>query len=388
MKPCPFCQVDNQDDAQTCRFCGRPMNPPLVSWDSAPQTDSPEPTQPVHPGGAARPSPNAAQTLPPVPPAGSGQPPAGGMPAFDPNNTLPVPGNIPQGPRRVGAARTYNSPGYGASSYGTSGPRPRPAASPGAQPASGYGNTAAQPPYPPRLSQPAVQPPPELERDSSRRWQILLGVLGVLLLCMGGLAVWMFTSTAAGGFNRAGADLATQAAGLFGGASPDNTPFPTATLLAPSPWPTFTPEPTQEPAPTNPPEANPTAEATQDAGLERYLSPECSAALDNLESLSKAVTENPGLPLDGAWRDNLSQSVKTVREQCGSLDQASPVPGQMAEAQQNLDQATQEFDEANRLFKEGVEGLDAGKVLEAGKHLAEATKYLNQALDALQKIGN
>lgn len=373
MKTCPYCQVENRDDAQQCHFCGHALN----VWA---QEDSPEPTQPTRPAGRERPVGDTQPARPPTPPPSDWSPPR--PPAFGATGQTT--------PGQHGAeysAAEYNAAGYGGA------PQPTAPYLPGANsappPAPPYdAGRGGYPPYPPGGAQIYAQPyPPRPKPRSDRLWLILAGVLAVLLLCMGTLAVWILTTSAAGGLGRAGAQISTQASGVF---NPGGTPAPTDTPVQPSPWPTFTTAPTFTPLPSPiPAETQPPApEATRESSLEKYLTPECAAALDHLEGLTKAVAGEPGLPLQAQWREELVQTVGEVRTACGSLEQASPVPGIMAEAQQNLDLATQEFDEANRLFKEGVDEFNPGKVLQAGQHLAEATKYLNQALGELRKIGD
>lgn len=363
MKNCPFCQVENRDDAEHCRFCGRAMNPPpaRLPWE-----ETPEPTQPVRATGRQAAAPRGEDATqpgpahPPAPPPVEWSQAGGAVP--DAGRTQPRPPSYP-----------YSGQGYGA---------PPPAAQ------GGYGSL---PPEPPSLgAQIYTQPHPSRPRSSSDRpWYVLAGVLGLLLLCVGGMAVWVLTSSAAGGLGRAGAGLATQAAGLFG---PANTPLPSATptLAAPTPWPTFTTAPTftaQPSATPAPTEAAANPEPTQPFTLERYLSPECAGALDRLEALTKAVTEQPGLPLQAEWRAGLGEAVAGVRAQCGTLEQASPVPGQLSQVQENINQATQAFDDANRLFKEGLDTFTPSKVVEAGQRLAEAIGYFNRALGELRRIG-
>jgi len=299
MKTCPFCMEENRDDARVCYYCGRD----LVTG--------------------------------PVPPA----------PAPTAGRTQPV---------RVRPDRTqpFQTQPYGAqptAPYAGQPVQPPPTASYTGQPQPVY--------YPPPPN--AYPQPTPAEPRSSRIGIVLAGLLVLVLLCAGGMAVYTLTS-AAGGMG----DLFTpilDRGGIF-------APAPTAT-----PVPTLTPTPTPEPTPS--------------AGLDKFLSPECAAALDRLEALSDQISQDPTVPLEAAWRDSLSTAISDMRTYCGSLESASPVPGIVGEAQRNLDLADQEFTLANQLFKDGVENLKPGQLLEAGKHVQQAVKYLNTALTELRKIG-
>lgn len=205
-----------------------------------------------------------------------------------------------------------------------------------------------------------------------------------MLLFACGFAMWTLTSATSSAAQRLQAELATQAAGIF---PPAVTPQPAGQELppAPSPWPTFTPQP----QPTGLPEAgSPTPDPTQSAIIDRLLSEGCSNALEHLRSLSEQAKLNPAVALDAQWRENLGQAVANMKTNCGTLDAASPVPGQVSQAYQDLSRAQSEFDQAGKLFDEGVRDLAPGKFLEAAQHIQQAVKYLNQAISELRKIGN
>lgn len=214
---------------------------------------------------------------------------------------------------------------------------------------------------------------------------LVLGLAAVLLFACG-LAMWTLTSATSSVAERLRAEFATQAAGIF---PPAATSRPAEPELPPGPtsWPTFTPQPqpTESPAPANP---TPTPDATQSAIIEKLLSDGCSNALENLKNLSEQAKSNPTVAFDAQWRENLSQAVADMKTNCGSLDAASPVPGLISQAYQDLSRAQSEFDQAGKLFDEGVRDLAPGKLLEAVQHVQQAVQYLNQAITELRKIGN
>ena len=76
-----------------------------------------------------------------------------------------------------------------------------------------------------------------------------------------------------------------------------------------------------------------------------------------------------------------------MKTNCGTLDAASPVPGLLNQAHQDLARAQAEFDQSTTLFNEGVTNLDPSKFLEAAQHIQLAAKYLNQGIAELKKIG-
>jgi hypothetical protein len=329
MRICPNCGAENRVDAAVCYHCGEDLG--TLPF---PPVDQPDPTQPVR---------------------------------AQPTNTQPLP--YPPQP-------TPPSPNY---------------------------NTYTPPP-----SLPPIPPPPN--RGLSRGWTVLLVALGVVMFCGFGLAIFTILAFTGGGITRFGEQISTQVADVFTGSTPEASPtFDDPLLWTPSPWPTFTPAPPTEtplptftlppptatppptvappPTATTQPAGEPTPNPTQIIELEKLLSPECSKALDDLSRLSNQLTSQPTIPFNAVWRADFAQAVADMRTYCGSLETASSAPGQVAEAQRNLALAGESFDQALRLFNEGVEERSPTKLLQAGRHVASATGYLNQALAELAKIG-
>lgn len=245
----------------------------------------------------------------------------------------------------------------------------------------------ASAPVPPRsVGGQAFAPPPAVptetlhERlDSSRRWRYLAALLGLVVLCVGIFAVWIIGVTVVNGVRRTASQLQTRVPQTL----PElpGVPEPTATeAYIPSPWPT----PTRlDSAATAAPDAQP----TPSPDWQRYLTAECSAALSHLRSANQYLADNPGAPLEAAWRDDLSAAVGEMRAYCGSLDSASPVPELVREAHRNFTRATEEYDAANQLFKESLDEFNPGKMIDAVARYRVAVKYLTQALEELDKIG-
>lgn len=270
----------------------------------------------------------------------------------------------------------------------------------GGAPNAGYYGQAGGPPPPGYYGAQGAAGYPQQPERKSRAWPLLLFSLGLVFLCVTALAIWAVFAAINGGVNRLGETMSTQVAGVIpGGEDEQGGEQPTQpAIVEPTPWPTFTPEPvqpTEAPPPTQAPEiipttppAEPTAapEETQPGTTDRLLSPECSAALDHVKSMSDQLTSNPTAPFDAGWRTEFTQSVDDLKTFCGSLDSASPVPGHLAEARRNLDLAQNEFDLAKQLFNEGVEQLAPGKLVEAGQHVAQAVKHLDLAIEELGKI--
>jgi hypothetical protein len=117
------------------------------------------------------------------------------------------------------------------------------------------------------------------------------------------------------------------------------------------------------------------------------LSPQCSAALDEMQRYSGELTTRPLQVLEPEWREGFSRALEDMNAACGSIDAASPVPGRLGDARRSLALANQSFDEATRLFGEGVTELNASKLLEAGRNIQEASNHLGEAISALREIG-
>ena len=355
MKTCPYCSAENWDDAQACHYCGRPLPVQTVSQPPKAGDTAPVNVRPANPPPAYQPP----HSYPPGQPyqPGSTQP---GYPAQQPyaDPYTRAPSNPQQGNTLPYPQQGYNpNQGYipqGAASY------PNPA----------YGPPPTVPP-PPQYAQPAYPP---AKPPASRAWPVMIAGLVLVLLCGAFLAAWTIKSAAQ---DRLGGLFPVQPTDALPGFNPGVET--TAPVAVPTAWPTWTPEVVQ---------AQPTADATQELLASKLLSPECSAALDNLEALSGKIKSEPTIPLNADWRESLGLAVDEMKAQCGTLDKASPVPGLVGDAQRNLGAASEAFDEADRLFKEGVDERSPAKVLDAGKTVIEAARYLGAALDALGKIGD
>jgi hypothetical protein len=371
---CPNCAAENRAEAATCFFCGQVLASP---------TERANPTQPVRVQGSGS-SPTASTPPPPPPPYDTqGMTYDSGAQRYPPADQTQPGGSPPSG-------STQPYPPY-------------------QQETDPYAQTyPAQPGYGPQAQ---VYPPAPQKSGLERFWPLLIGSLIVVFLCAGAIVVWTFSALIGGGSTRLGQNVATQAAELL--PLPDEA---TLTPADPTPWPTFTalptftlppteipptatlpPQPTATPAiilatATPPPPAQdpgaqqPTLDPTQVVDLEKLLSPECASALDELSDLGGQVTSNPTVPFDAQWRSGLNQALDNVNTNCGSLDDASPLPGVVNEARGELNQATESFDSAARLFNEGVREWNLGKVLDAGRKAREGTTHLNNAISALGKL--
>ena len=344
MKVCPYCSAQNYDQADICHYCRSDLTG-VAPTPSAPLEDH-ERTQPR--------SVNRPQQAQPYQP----------RPA-SPSDTQPMHGQRPSG------AASYPSP-YPVDPAGSSAP-------PSYQSQSAppyYGQAHAAPaPYP-------SYPPPAPPKQRSPLWPVLIASLALVLLCAGGFAIWTISRAAAGGVSWLGGRAATEQAADI--TNPTSAPVAPVPFDTPTPWPTFT----SPPVDTLPPPAETVSpDVTEDPAITRLLSPECSAALERLETLSGQITENPTAPLNADWRKDLSDSIADMRTYCGTLENASPVPGILEEAQRNLALASSEFDQATALFNEGVETLSPGKLLEAAQHIGKASEHLRIALAELRKIG-
>jgi hypothetical protein len=251
--------------------------------------------------------------------------------------------------------------------------------------------------YPPAYAPPPVTipppPPAPLEKPPSSHFlPVLVLALGAMLLFACGFAVWTLTSATSTAAEQLREQVSTQVVNIFPPAAAA-TSRPTDPVVVvpvePSPWPTFTPEPASPTEPAAPTAgAAPTNDPTQSAVADKLLSEGCSAALDNLGGMSDQITSQPTVAFDAQWRADFNAAIANMKTNCGTLDAASPVPGQIGQAQQNLAQAQSEFDQAGKLLDEGVSELQPGKLLEAGEHVAQALKSLNLAIKQLRELGN
>lgn len=344
MRVCPYCSAQNYDQATTCHYCRSDLT-----------GVAPTPSSPVENHERTQPRKvNPPQQVPPYPTR-----------TASPSDTQPM------HPQRQTGASVYQSP------YPVD-----PAAQ---QTPPSYQTTPAQPYYGQAPAAPAQYPPytpPAPPQQRSPLWPVLIASMALVLLCVGGFAIWTISRAASGGVGWLGGRAATeQARGITDPTSAPAVPVP---LDTPTPWPTFT----SPPVDTLPPPADTVApDATEDPAITKLLSPECSAALEHLETLSGQIREQPTAPLNADWRKELSEAIADMRNYCGTLENASPVPGILEEAQRNLALASSEFDQAIALFNEGVETLSPGKLLEAAQHIGKASEHLGIAMAELRKIG-
>lgn len=330
MRTCPYCEAVNWDDTPVCHACGR-------SLESSAGAERTQPVKPQRPQIYDTQSFHHTQPRPPV------QEPAG----WHASQPVSQPGHLPPD----------NSP------------------------------TGSPPPPPPP---PGGPPEPPAPRGSDKPWMALLLGLVVLLIAGCALAIFTISAVTAGGINRLRANVSTQVADIFASPTPGPAQTGPAPFFTPTPWPTLTPTPpvapTDLPSPTPLPtetQPEPTRPPAVDSPL---LSPQCAAVLDTLSRLSEEITTRPTAPLDPTWRSDITQAIEDARANCGSLDAASPVPGIVGSAERNLALALDEFDEATRIFGEGVSELNPAKILEAGQHIQKAAGYLNEAIAELRKI--
>lgn len=292
-----------------------------------------------------------------------------------------------------GDLRKESSPGaLGASPIPTQPVRVRPAAvQPQARPVQ-PANTAV--PAPGRAARAEAQPPPFAPQqaapvppttgslnnalrsriDSVYLWRIFAVVLGLVLVFTCIFAIWMIGLTTANRARRASEQVQTRVAQVQQQLTPTAEPTSTPEPFEPTPWPT----PTGDNALTTP--------AAPAADWQKYLTGECSAALNHLRAANDALSTNPTSPFDADWREDLSAAVGEMKSYCGTLESASPVPDIVREAHANLTRATAEYEAANLEFKEGIESLNPGKILDATARFRLAVKYLGLALEELEKI--
>lgn len=239
------------------------------------------------------------------------------------------------------------------------------------------GAEAQPPPFAAQQAAPVSPPAGNLNSalrsriDSVYLWRIFSVVLGLVLVFTCIFAIWMIGVTTANRARRAGEQMQTRVAQVqqqqTATAEPTSTPAP----FEPTPWPT----PTGANAPAEPA-----------ADWQKYLTGECSAAVNHLRAANDALSANPGSPFNADWRADLSAAVSDMKAYCGTLESASPVPDIVREAHANLTRATAEYEAANQEFKEGIEQLKPGKILDATARFRLAVKYLGLALEELEKI--
>lgn len=340
MKTCPFCAAENPDDAQSCYNCGLDLRnlPP-----NAP------PTQPV------RVPPQAGQTQPGY------IPPVGNYPRAD--ATEPYQPYRPQTP-----------PSY--SDYPSSGGYPPQSA--------GYRQT-----YPPYME--PVEPEKTLQSEFKRLWPLWVGG-GVVFLIACLLAIFTVSNVLG---KRPASQPPTGAE-----ATPTAAPTVAPIFEAPSPWPTFTPapEPTEAPPvifPTpvdngngNPPNGTlPTPAPTAGIDWSKYLTPQCAAAVEEVGRARDQLTSQPTILFESGWRERFNQATSDLRASCGTLETASPVPGLVEQARQDLADASNEYNQASQAFDQGFKKFNPGQIIQGFQHLGRATSALNSAIKTLGEIG-
>jgi hypothetical protein len=323
MKICPYCQAQNRDDTPVCYHCGRE----LYANSSA---AGPSPTQPVRPRS---PQPGAPRTPPLAPPSATqtwiGRRPADLPDPFEPDN---------ENPRRFEPTYEDDQPSYD---------RPT------------YEESAFEPPVPTGYHRPT--------------WPFLIIGLTLMIIIGCGLAGLLLANVPSLG----GSGLVSQ---VFGGAS---TTGPAPVVV---PQVTATPNRPAQASATPAAKATATANATQKAQTNKLLSTQCQGALNQLSAVSDQAKNDPLKVLDDAWRKSFDEATTNMKTYCGSLDTASPIPGEIGQVQKNLSQANSEFDQAKLLWNQAIDQKDPGKAVSAAQHVGQATQYLGQAITLLHNL--
>ncbi len=218
-----------------------------------------------------------------------------------------------------------------------------------------------------------IYPHPAQLYNNRPPWSLLIAGLSLLLVIAFGAAALTMIIATRNGMAGLGAQLSTELGQVFGGAGPDN-PAPVGIASKNTPTPTGLPQRTATPNPT------------QVSIIDRLLSPQCKSSLEQLSSVSDQVKNDPLKVLDESWRKDLDQATANMKTFCGSLDTASPIPGNIGQVQKAMDQATSEFDQAKLLWNQAIDQHDPGKAVSAAQHVAQATTNLSQAISLLQKI--
>ena len=218
-----------------------------------------------------------------------------------------------------------------------------------------------------------VYAPPSQSYNNRPPWSLLIAGLSLLLVIAFGAAALTMIIAARNGMAGLGAQLSTELGQVFGGAGPEN-PAPVGSA------------PKNTPTPTDPPQRTATPNPTQVSIIDRLLSPQCKSSLEQLSTVSDHVKNDPLKVLDETWRKDLDQATANMKTFCGSLDTASPIPGNIGQVQKSMEQATSEFDQAKLLWNQAIDQHDPGKAVSAAEHVAQATTYLSQAISLLQKI--
>lgn len=235
-----------------------------------------------------------------------------------------------------------------------------------------YGQDSSDYDQTPEWQPPDPEPPPA---ESQPPWALLIGGLSLLLIVALGMAIFTWLIIARNGAAGLAAQNSNQPGPGARGAESNDLLWST-----PSPWPTFTPS-------SRPPlQRSVTPNAAQNPNTNKLLSTECKGSLDQLSSFSDQLKNDPLKVLDETWRQAVDRAAANMKTNCGSLDSASPIPGELGQVQKLLNQASGEFDLAKLLWNQSIDQHDPSKAISAAQHVGEATTYLQQAISQLQKI--
>jgi hypothetical protein len=137
----------------------------------------------------------------------------------------------------------------------------------------------------------------------------------------------------------------------------------------------------------NPAESLPTPASTAGVDWSKYLTPQCAAAVDEIGRVRDQLASQPTLLFDAGWRERFTQATDDLRSYCGTLETASPVPGLIGQARQDLADASNEYNLASQAFDKGFKKFNPGQIIQGFQHLGKATTALNSAIKTLGKIG-
>lgn len=206
--------------------------------------------------------------------------------------------------------------------------------------------------------------PNEAPKKKSKLKFILLGIIGLLVICV---IIGMILD----GLEKAGV-------------LPTGTPTLTRTATATV---TITPPPTATPTPDLTATALAIEDAEMDYRAEVYLlTVGCGESVTKLGNLFGLVGESIALFVDPNWRAQVDQALNEMDDSCVALGLLTDVPEKFKEIDTKLKVASVDMEEAVIYFRTGVENSSIDTISLGNQSLEDATKIIIEVNEMINAI--
>lgn len=114
-----------------------------------------------------------------------------------------------------------------------------------------------------------------------------------------------------------------------------------------------------------------------------FRSDGCSSSLTDLGEMTTELSEDFYLLYDSTWLTELESTLLLAEAYCTTLGWENNVPTGFEESNSYLLMASQEYSECFRLYRAGINNMDANAFTQSTAHLETASTYMDQATNSI-----